>query len=95
MLQHLGPGQSPLLGHVAHQEYRRAAFLGEAGELGRRGPDLGDATRRRRRVLREHGLDGVHDKEGDLAALGLREDGFHGILTQQQHLAAQAQSIRP
>ena len=80
VFQHLGPGQSPLLGHVAHQEHRRARLLGEAGELGRRAPDLGHAARGGRSVLGEHGLDGIDDEKGGLAALGFGKDGFHRIL---------------
>src|SRR5690554_7543136 len=45
VLQYAGPGQGAFLGHVADQEDRRAALLGETYQQGSALADLGDTAR--------------------------------------------------
>ncbi|MDT4838658.1 hypothetical protein FQZ97_724200 [compost metagenome] len=59
VLQHAGAGQGAFLGHVADQEDRRAALLGEAHQQRRALAHLGHAAGGRLQLLGEDGLDGV------------------------------------
>src|SRR3546814_8029409 len=63
VLQHLGAGNEPLLGHVADEEQAETALLGEADELLRRRTHLRDGAGRGLQavdVKRLHRIDDHH-----------------------------------
>jgi hypothetical protein len=65
VLEHPGPGQAALLGHVPHQDHADAPGLGLADQALGTAPHLPDRPGRRRDVGVVHRLDGVdHDHVG-------------------------------
>ena len=69
MLDHAGAGDLAVLGHMAHENHRRAAGLGVADQRLRRAAHLGDRAGGGFHRLSPHGLDGIDDDEGGRAAL--------------------------
>ena len=62
MFQHAGSGDRPVLGNMADEHQRRAAFLGKADKLLRRCADLADRARCAFDEVTVHGLNGIDDQ---------------------------------
>ena len=60
VLQHLGPGQAALLGHMADQKQNSVRLFGKAGQESRAFPYLADTARRRRHFRAVHHLNRVN-----------------------------------
>ena len=99
MLDHAGTGDLPVLGHMAHEDHRRAAGLGVADQGLRRAAHLSDRAGGGFHRLGPHGLDGVDDDErgrptllqggDDVLDAGLGRQLHRGI-RQPQSFGAQA-----
>ena len=64
MLHRLGSGDLAVLGHMPHQQQRRAAGLGIADQIETGGADLGDGARRRIQRPGPQRLDGIDGDDG-------------------------------
>ena len=62
MFQHAGSGNRPILGNMANEHQRRAAFLGKADQLLGGCADLADRARRAFNQVAVHGLNGIDDQ---------------------------------
>ena len=95
MLQHARAGQGAFLGHVADQEDRRAALLGEAHQQRRALAHLGHAAGGGLQLLGEDGLDRVdHHHLGLLAARHLDDRLDAGLGHHLEFVLRQLQAPR-
>ena len=71
VLQHLGAGQQPLLGDMAHQQQGGVLALGDALQGGGAFADLGHRARRAAQLAIVEGLNAVDDRHGGPQGLQL------------------------
>jgi hypothetical protein len=90
VFEHLGPGDEAVLGDVAHEDHRYAAFLGQSLEVARRGAHLGRRAGHRVALLGDHGLDGVDHRHRRGGALQVVHHRLHRSLRQQHQAVADA-----
>ena len=95
VLQHLGAGQHPLLGHMAHQQQGRVLALGDAGEGGGAFAHLGHRTRCTGQFAVVEGLDAVDDRHGRPQGFEFLQHQFQVGFGQQLQLAAVATEAAP
>ena len=79
VLQNARPRKAAFLGHVAHDEYRGARFLGKAHNRARTLPHLRHTARGAGAVLGDHGLDGVDDEHVGLQTAAFLQHAFHVV----------------
>ena len=76
VLQHLGPGDTALLGDMAHHEHGGAALLGKAHEPQGTLPHLADAAGGGIHLHACHSLDGIQDQDLGRKLLHGGQDAF-------------------
>ena len=96
MFQHLGAGQPPLFGDMAHQKQHAAGLLGVLDEIGGAFAHLRHAAGGRRHLQTVHHLNGVHHHQFRLMLLGAAADLLHiGLRQQLETVGGQFQPLRP
>ncbi|MCY1400364.1 hypothetical protein D9M71_154440 [compost metagenome] len=95
VLKHPRACQRAFLGHMAHQEDRRAALFGVAHQQGRAFTYLGNTARCRLQLFGKDGLDRVDDHDLGFFHLGRGDDAFDaGLGHHPQLVLGQAQPAR-
>ena len=84
MLKNLRTGDTSFLGYMAYQDNRDSCLLGKSQEHCSRFLYLRHGTGRRLDILREHGLDRVHDHQIRHYGFRFRDYIFHQCLAVYQ-----------
>ena len=90
VLERLGPGERPVLGHVADEHHRHAVLLGIRLEQRRAAADLANRAGRAFELVGGHRLDRVDDDQRRGGCLRRGDDALHGCLGQDVDLLAGA-----
>ena len=96
VLQHAGPGQRALFGHMAHQHHGGATGLGRAREVRRTLAHLGHRTGGRGELVRVHSLNRVNHRNAGPHGRERGQNFFEVNFGQHPNLASgHAQTPRP
>src|SRR5262245_61907804 len=94
VLEHLGPGETAVLGHVSDDEHRHVLTFCREQDLRRCFAHLANTTWRRLHLQREDGLDRIDDEERGPQAYELLEDAFEtGLGEKVQRRAANPEPL--
>jgi hypothetical protein len=86
MLEQLRPGQRAVLSHMANQDSRNLALLGESDEPRRAFPNLGRATRPPIALARGNGLNGIDDQQVGAHFVRRRQDPIEVVIGEQKNM---------